>query len=376
MRSLFRLSMLIVLLVIVGSGIMAVYTVFLGGRSVAVPSLEGLSVIDAVDRTQSLGLLVRVDQVESLQPSGTILSQWPAAGEQVKPGKILVLKVSQGGTRLPLPDVRGMEFTQATSRLEEDGFKTGDVLRIHDEGRAAGIVMAQSPAAPTVMSPGRAIDMLVSLGPESSGGMVVVPDAVGRSETITRKLLREVGLTVKAVKSVYSQASPEGLVIRLEPAPGSKVPSGSGVTVTVATLQKPPVAEAPKVPGLPSQAPPSVQTTPPPGPATVSTATPPSGTAPAPLQPPSTAPSGPTSAPAAPAAPAAPTKTAKIRYQVPPLTRPMELKIEIVDAAGTREVLNREAKGGEYVSLDVPYRESAAVTIYLGGMFVWQDRYR
>ena len=370
MRNLFRLSMFIVLLVIVGSGIMAVYTVFLGGRSVAVPSMEGLSVIDAVDKTQSLGLLVRVDQIESLQPAGTILSQWPAAGEQVKPGKILVLKVSQGGTRLPLPDVRGMEFTQATTRLEEDGFKAGDVLRLHDEGRAAGVVLAQSPAAPTVMSPGRTIDLLVSLGPKSSGGLAIVPDAVGRSETIARKLLGEVGLKVRAVKYVYTQASPEGLVIGLSPDPGNKVPSGSAVTITVATLKKPPVAETPKVPGIPAdQTSSPIETAPATGPATVSTALPPGtdpgATPPAPGEPAAATPEAST-----------PSKTAKIRYQVPPLTRPMELKIEIVDTAGTREILNRQVNGGEYLTLDAPYRETAAVTIYLGGMFVWQDRYR
>ncbi len=375
MRNLFRLTMLIVLLVIVGSGVMAVYTVFLGGRTVAVPSLEGLSVIDAVDRTQTLGLLVRVDQVESLQPAGTILGQWPGPGEKVKPGKILVLKVSRGGTRLSLPDVRGMEFTQATARLEEEGFKAGDVLRIHDDGRPAGVVVAQSPAAPTMMSPGRTIDLLVSLGPKSSGGMVVVPDAVGRSETIARKLISEAGLTVRAVNAVYSQASPEGLVTRLDPAPGAKVPSGSAVTLTVATLKKPPTVQPPKVPGLASEQTPAeivaTQTKPEAGPTTVPVpvATPP-GTAEQKTTPSESKPA------VVPETPTGPQKTAKIRYQVPPLTRPMELKIEIVDAAGTRELLNREVKGGEYLTLDAPYRESAAVTIYLGGMFVWQDRYR
>ena len=33
------------------------------------------------------------------------------------------------------------------------------------------------------------------------------------------------------------------------------------------------------------------------------------------------------------------------------------------------------AKSGEYISLNVPYSGEARVTIYLGGEFVWQDRY-
>ena len=66
----------------------------------------------------------------------------------------------------------------------------------------------------------------------------------------------------------------------------------------------------------------------------------------------------------------------KWRYQVPPLTKQMPLKIEIVDGSGTRVLLNREVKGGEYVSLEAPYIEEGVVTIFLGGEFVWQDRYR
>ncbi len=70
------------------------------------------------------------------------------------------------------------------------------------------------------------------------------------------------------------------------------------------------------------------------------------------------------------------TGTAKIRYQVPPITKPMGLKIEMVDAAGTRNLLGRDVKGGEYITLDAPFVKESVVTIYLGGEFVWQERYR
>jgi serine/threonine-protein kinase len=68
-------------------------------------------------------------------------------------------------------------------------------------------------------------------------------------------------------------------------------------------------------------------------------------------------------------------KIARIRYQVPPLARPLHLKIEMVDPSGKKTLLDRAARSGEYVSLDAPYSRECAVTIYLGGEFVWQDRY-
>jgi serine/threonine-protein kinase len=53
----------------------------------------------------------------------------------------------------------------------------------------------------------------------------------------------------------------------------------------------------------------------------------------------------------------------------------LQLKIELVDPSGAKVLVEREAKSGEYVSLDAPYSRECAVTIYLGGEFVWQDRY-
>jgi serine/threonine-protein kinase len=47
----------------------------------------------------------------------------------------------------------------------------------------------------------------------------------------------------------------------------------------------------------------------------------------------------------------------------------------MVDPSGKKTLLDRAAKSGEYVSLDSPYSRECAVTIYLGGEFVWQDRY-
>ena len=60
---------------------------------------------------------------------------------------------------------------------------------------------------------------------------------------------------------------------------------------------------------------------------------------------------------------------------MPPLTKPMSLKIEMTDAAGTRVLKDSMVNGSEYISMNVNYSGEAKITIYLGGDFVWQDRY-
>jgi serine/threonine-protein kinase len=322
--------------------------------------------------TQKMGLLVRVDKVASVQPSGTVLSQWPEAGEKVKRGKILILKVSKGGNRRAFPDVRGLEYGQSVARLEQDGFSVGDVLKIHDENNPAGVVVAQNPAAPGVMPEGRHVDLLVSLGPESIDGLISVPDAVGRPRDVAAKLVRESGLTVGGIREVYTQSTAEGVVMRMEPVPGTRVPAKSRIAFVVASLKTPPKPAEPKpAPVAPtvqdSQAAVSALEQGQPVPAGQEIASSPSSVTGAAREPAEPAPAP---------VPSAPAKTARIRYQVPPLTKPMQLKIEMVDVTGTRELLNRSVNGGEYISLDAPYSKEVAITIYLGGTFVWQDRYR
>ena len=67
-------------------------------------------------------------------------------------------------------------------------------------------------------------------------------------------------------------------------------------------------------------------------------------------------------------------KTARIRYVVPPIARPMNLRVELTDPSGKRDVLNRQVRSGETVSTTARYSGECVITIYLGGEFVWQER--
>lgn len=366
MQKLFKLTLVLLILVIAGSGIVAFYTIFFGGKDVAVPGLTGSPVVDAVSLTEKMGLLVRIDKVDSIQPAGVVISQWPEPGARVQKGKIVILKVSKGGDRQPLPDVRGLEYGQAVTRLQESGFDVGDVVRIHSDSRPAGVIVAQSPASPVMVPPGRRVDLLVSLGPPRTGGMIVVPDVLERTEQIARQIIVQSGLKVGTVRYEYTYMTPAGMVMNMEPKPGRTLPPDSTVNIVVATGKKPEEAPKPQAPVQPAEEP-------------VATS-PPTGGIPAPpvdpVAPTPPAASPPQEAPAPAPAPAQGDKIARVRYQVPPLAQSMQVRIEIVDKNGTRVLLDRPANAGEYISLDAPYEGQSSVTIYLGGEFVWQDRYQ
>ena len=208
-------------------------------------------------------------------------------------------------------------------------------------------------------------------------------------------MIEQLGLRLGQTTESPSDAVPEGSVLSSRPKAGSRVPAGSLVSLTFARAPLP--TDAPPV-----EAPPANDQDPARAeavrkvviketkPVTIPTKLPArdeTQVVEAPAQPAKPAAPAATQTPAQPAQqqqqaqpqqaakPSGPQKTAKVRYQVPPLTKPLSLKIELMDDYGTRVLKDGTAKSGEYISMNVPYTGEARVTIYLGGDFVWQDRY-
>ncbi|HRX25246.1 MAG TPA: PASTA domain-containing protein [Aminivibrio sp.] len=386
MGRIFRWAVVLVILVILISGSVAFYTVFFGGKDLVIPPLREMSVLDAVDEAERIGLEVKIEQVDSSIPAGTVLAQWPEAGTKVRRDKSIILKISRGGNKKAVPDLRGLENTQARKKIQELGFTEGDTVKIHDDSRPAGTVIAQNPAIPAVVDDARKIDLLVSLCPVPKDGRIPVPDIAQRDEAAGKDLLAQSGLKFGGAEYVSTQNTPEGMIMSTKPKAGTMVRLGDSVRIVVATNKRKPEPQkpesqvvAPGSAGRPSETvvvedPPAQQTPRQVGPA---------GPVQTVLTPQQQELAGATGLPSAsqPAASGqktgpAPTGTAKIRYQVPPLTKPLGLKIEMVDATGTRHLLGRDVKGGEFISLDAPFVREGVVTIYLGGEFVWQERYK
>lgn len=264
-------------------------------------------------------------------------------------------------------------------------------------------MIAQSPSSPANVPSDKKVDLLVSQGGAGADGRLVIPDVAGMPERRARDLLTASGFRIAVVDSVYSPNDTDGHVIGTRPAGGTMARTGDGIRLRVATARRPEgVPERPvqaqtvspdssqtqlvvRVPGQgdvligddPALPPSQVQAVD----TSISVFDQPRRAAPQ-------APANPTAQTAqAPPRPAGGNqqpqpnlqpvggKIARIRYQVPPLARPLQLKIELVDPSGTKVLLEREAKSGEYVSLDAPYSRECVVMIYLGNQFVWQDRY-
>lgn len=398
MNRLFKWGIIVALLVLVFSGLMAVRIIFVEKDDVEVPVIIGMSAVEATNMLQNTGLSARIDLVDSDQSEGTVISQSPSGGERTEKGKIVIVRISRGGVQARIPDVRGMEYAAAVRELDSAGFKIGTILRVPDSMKAAGTVIAQNPASPAMVQNNRMVELLVSEGQKGKTEMIQVPDLKGQQEKMAREILEQSELTVSRAITVESDQVPEGTVLRTQPRAGARVPHGNAI---ILYLAKPRAAQAPQE-NVPVQAGAPAITTTPSAPQTqpqtpsepirladpipvynpndpgsggsVRTEQPPSATQPTAIVTLPAAPGGSGGSSPEPGVPGR--KTAKIRYQVPPLTRPLQLKIAITDEAGTRILRDQQAKGGEYLTMNIQYAgPNATVTVHLDGELVWQEKY-
>ncbi|MEG1641690.1 MAG: PASTA domain-containing protein [Synergistaceae bacterium] len=425
----YRLIMIATLLVIIVCAWLGIKTVFVGNNDVKTPSVVGMSLREAVDSLQSEGLLAKIDEVESTEKADTVVSQNIPAGELTSRGKVVLLKVSRGGSTLPIPDVRGLKYEAAVSRLSESGFKVDKVVRVTDKLKQPGIVIAHNPSSPQVVPAGAMVTLLVSTGSGSKSSFVVVPDVSGQTPDMARKLLEESGLTLGEITQVVTDEYEKGLIVSTLPRKGANVPNGATVALRIAgdvseksitdeipdiakdknierekavkelvakeakvtapapaKKEKKPIEEAKVIEKKHSDSDKkhsdsdkkhsdsdkkqtSAENKKPLSESTKHTEA-------KPVTEQKTVTEQKQATPVHSETKTVPaTKKAKVRYQVPPLTKPMSLRIEMTDGNGARMLKEMSVNGGEYLKIDVNYAGNAIVTIYLGGDFVWQDRF-
>jgi serine/threonine-protein kinase len=148
--------------------------------------------------------------------------------------------LARGPAKQSVPAVTGDSVAAAVNRLQSSGFKTQITSQVHAE--KPGTVYSQNPAAGANVNKGSTVGLLVSKGPST----VVVPNAVGLSETTARDRLVAAGFTVTEMR-VFAK-DPPGTVIAQSPAAGSNAQKGAAVQINVSKGTG--VAIVPNVVGL------------------------------------------------------------------------------------------------------------------------------
>jgi len=138
------------------------------GAQTSVPNVTGMNVDSAKQALTAAKLTPQVQQVDSNQPAGLVLSQDPVAGTKVAGGTQVRLAVAKGPEMVTVPSLRGLSLENATQKLADVGL-TARIIRV-SSSEPAGSVIAQDPAGGQKVKKGSAVRINVSEGPATTTG--------------------------------------------------------------------------------------------------------------------------------------------------------------------------------------------------------------
>ena len=190
-----------------------------------VPSLVGLTLVEAQDRATARGFTLKTVRQPSSAPSGRTVEQAPQPGADLESGSQVMVIVSAGRQQVTVPKLVGSSAAAAEQLLTAQGLQA--IKKTADSPKPKGIVVAQDPADGTRAPKGSTVTLSVSNGQ----GEVKVPAVQGMSQGEAVPAILAASL-VPVVIQVPSQ-KPQGTVIAQDPPANQPVPARSKVRVNV-----------------------------------------------------------------------------------------------------------------------------------------------
>jgi len=199
-------------------------------RGVDVPEIVGKSLDDATRAIEDAGLVLVVgDKAESDTPEGSILAQDPAAGTHVARGSTVSVTIAIAEPRVvSVPQLVKLTQAQAEAALAAVGLKLQVAGLRATPDFPPGTVVAQKPEAGQRVDVGTQVAVLLA----SADQTVEVPEVRHRSVDDATRLLSAASLNLLQADTAPS-VEPSGAVLSQDPIPGSRVPTGSVVSVVV-----------------------------------------------------------------------------------------------------------------------------------------------
>jgi eukaryotic-like serine/threonine-protein kinase len=128
---------------------------------VAVPTVIGLSRDSAEAQISDAGLVPAVQEAESEEQEGEVISQDPSAGTELRLGSTVTMTVSTGIEQVVVPDVVGIGAGDAERQLRAEGLAPVRRETEVSEASQDGQVIDQRPSAGVEVEPGREVVIIV-----------------------------------------------------------------------------------------------------------------------------------------------------------------------------------------------------------------------
>ncbi|RKT84366.1 serine/threonine protein kinase [Saccharopolyspora antimicrobica] len=202
-----------------------------GPESVQVPDLEGLSMTEAQQELEKVGLKLGItpkyEETSDPQLFQRIMN-WDSRGSSVAKGTTINVVIGQKIETVTLRDLRGMSYDMAKAYLDGAGFTVRKQTR--DSDQPADTVIDQSPAGGTSVRPKSEVVLVVS-----NGQQITVPQLTGMSPSEAKQALQALGWNgnINEVTQETADKDMDGKVVGSSPGSGQKVGKTQTVTIYV-----------------------------------------------------------------------------------------------------------------------------------------------
>ncbi len=189
----------------------------LAGRFTTVPDVRTLTQAQAAAAFAKVQLIPQFESEFSEDvPAGQVTRTDPAIGTQIPLGGQLRAFISKGAERYPMPKLKGLTLAQASTALSDAHLESGTITREFDDDAPLDSVISQSVKTGTPMKPGTKVNLVTSKGPAP----VDLADWRGKSLASAKRTLESAGLSVKVTQESFSDKVKKGSIISQDPAAG------------------------------------------------------------------------------------------------------------------------------------------------------------
>ena len=219
------------------------YVVSRGPEPTPAPDFVGLDIDAAQALAEANGLALDVIEVDDDSvPTGTVLSQDPAAGDPLTSTTVRV-SVARNTALVTVPTLRGLSEADGVALLMDAGLVPGRRIDRFNDAVPAEAIVRTDPEAGAEVGPSTVVDYVVSKGPEPRP----VPDLQGLPVGDAERVAGDAGLTLVVTFLETRDVEPD-TVISQDPAPDA--PGDGSGTVRVVVAQAPSSVLVPRVRGL------------------------------------------------------------------------------------------------------------------------------
>ena len=231
MNSFLRASLFFALFVVLGLTFgFLTFKVLSFSRTVEVPSIVNMTVIEADKVLGKAGLDLKIEgeDFDSLISAGKILRQDVPPGKTVKEKRAIRIVISKGPKVLSIPLLVNETLQNAESILLQKGLRIGNVINVHSDAAAKGVIVAQRPEPDDKLTD--VITVLVSAGPHDQA--YYCPDFQGKQLEDVREVAQKMGLEIETQGT--------GSVVTIQrPKPGTVIKSSEKLYLEIKEVTTP-----------------------------------------------------------------------------------------------------------------------------------------